>query len=200
MDTIEPFILRNYLLFFLLPVWIATGALDWWCHRRAGIERFGIYEPLLHLALLWLAGLPILLGLFLEINAPVLLVMMLCFLTHEAVGYIDIRWASHQRGIGPAEQRVHDYLTAVPFAVLSLVVILHWQELVLLVQQPVAALRQPLQLRTPPLAPGIVWGILGLVVIGNIVPFLEELLRALRHRNRTTEHSPHRNLTGTNTR
>jgi hypothetical protein len=40
--------------------------LDWWIHRRAGIERFGIYEPFLHLALLALAGMPILLGLFLE--------------------------------------------------------------------------------------------------------------------------------------
>jgi hypothetical protein len=80
MDAIEPFILRNYLLFFLLPVWIVAGAADWWCHRRAGIERFGVYEPLLHLTLLSLAGLPILLGLFLATNAPVLLVMIVCML------------------------------------------------------------------------------------------------------------------------
>lgn len=142
MDAIEPFIVRNYLLFFLLPAWVAVGALDWWTHRRAGIERYGLYEPMLHLVLLSLAGLPILLGLFLEINAAVLLVMILCFLAHEAFGYIDIRWASGTRGITPFEQRLHDYLAAIPFAALSLVVILHWQELASLMTAPIEALRQ----------------------------------------------------------
>lgn len=184
MEAIEPFILRNYLLFFLLPVWIVAGALDWWCHRRAGIERFGLYEPLLHLALLSLAGLPILLGLFFQINAPVLLVVMLCFLVHEVVGTIDIRWATHRRGIRPLEQRVHDYMTAVPFAALSLVLVLHWQELVLLARQPIEALSQPLRLRDQPLAPGVVGTILCLIFVANILPYLEEVLRAWRHRAR----------------
>jgi hypothetical protein len=103
MDAIEPLILRNYLLFFLLAAWVVIGALDWWCHRRAGIERFGLYGAALHLALVSLAGAPILLGLFLEINAPILAVMIVCFLAHEAAGYIDVRWATHHRGIPPFE-------------------------------------------------------------------------------------------------
>lgn len=185
MDAIEPFIIRNYLLFFLLPLWVVIGALDWWCHRRAGIERFGIYEPVLHLALLSLAGLPILLGLFLEINAPVLALMILCFLVHETVGYLDIRWASHARGIVPFEQRLHDYLAAMPFAALSLITVLHWQELMLLVQQPIEALSQPLRFRTPPLRTAIVGGILALIFAGNVLPYLEEFARTLRHRART---------------
>jgi hypothetical protein len=170
MDVIEPFIVRNYLLYFLLPTWIATGALDWWCHRRTGIERFGIYEPLLHLMLLSLAGLPILLGLFLQINAPVLLAMILCFLAHEVVGSVDIRWAASRRSISPLEQRVHDFMTAIPFAALSLVMVLHWQELALLATQPLEALHQPLRLRVPQIAPGLVWTVLGLVLVGNLMP------------------------------
>jgi hypothetical protein len=184
MDAIEPFIVRNYLLFFLLPAWVAIGALDWWCHRRAGIERFGPYEPALHLVLISLAGAPILLGLFLEINAPILVVMILGFLVHEAVGYIDVRWATHRRGIPPFEQRLHDYLAAVPFAALSLIIVLHWREVALLVEQPVEALTQPIRLRSPALPVGIVSGILILVFVGNVLPFLEELARALRHRTR----------------
>lgn len=184
MDAVEPFIVRNYLLFFLLPAWVVIGALDWWCHRRAGIERFGPYEPLLHLVLISLAGFPILLGLFLEISAPILVVMILCLVAHEAVGCIDVRWATHRRGIPPFEQRLHDYLAAVPFAALSLVIVLHWHELVLLVSQPIEALIQPLRLRTPPLPLGIVAGILILVLVGNVLPFLEEFARALRHRVR----------------
>jgi len=184
MDAIEPFIIRNYLLYFLLPVWVVVGALDWWCHRRAGIERFGPHEPMLHLVLISLAGAPILLGLFLEINAPILLAMILGFLAHETVGYLDIRWATHHRGILPFEQRVHDYLAAVPFAALSLVIVLHWRELALLATQPLDALTQPIRFRTPPLPAGIVIGILALVFIGNVLPFLEEFARALRHRAR----------------
>ena len=179
MDAIEPFIVRNYLLFFLLPAWVAVGALDWWTHRRAGIERYGLFEPVLHLLLLSLAGLPILLGLFLEINAAVLLAMILCFLAHEAFGYIDIRWASATRGITPFEQRLHDYLAAIPFAALSLVVVLHWQELASLATAPIEALRQPPAFRTMPLSAGFV---LALVFVGNVLPYLEELARALRYR------------------
>lgn len=185
MDAIEPFIVRNYLLFFLLPAWVVIGALDWWTHRRAGIERFGTYEPALHLALLSLAGLPILLGLFLEINAIVLLTMILCLLVHEAVGYIDVRWASGTRGITPFEQRLHDYLAAMPFAAVSLVVVLHWQELVALATAPIDALREPPSFRRPPLPSAIVVGILGLVFVANGLPYAEEFVRALRHRVRS---------------
>jgi hypothetical protein len=181
-DAIEPFIVRNYLLFFLLPAWVTVGALDWWAHRRAGIERFGVYEPLLHLVLLGLAGLPILLGLFLEINALLLLVMILSFLAHEAVSYIDVRWASAARGIPPFEQRLHDYLTAIPIAALSLIFVLHWQDLMLLATAPLEVLRQLPALRSPPLPIGIIVGILALVLVGNVLPYLEEFARALRHR------------------
>ena len=52
----------------------------------------------------------------------------------------------------------------------------------LLASQPVEALTQPLRLRTPPLPVGIVAGILVLVFIGNALPFLEKLVRALRYR------------------
>ena len=183
MDAIEPFIVRNYLLFFLLPAWVVIGALDWWCHRRAGIERFGPYEPALHLVLISLAGAPILLGLFLEINAPILVVMILGFLAHQAVGYIDVPLGhASPRGVPPFEQRLHDYLAAVPLAALSLVIVLHWREVALLVEQPMEALVQPILLRTPPLPGGIVAGILILVFVGNVLPFLEEFGRALRHR------------------
>jgi hypothetical protein len=184
MDAIEPFLVRNYLLFFLLPAWVAVGALDWWTHRRAGIERYGVHEPILHLVLLSLAGLPILLGLFLEINATVLLAMFLCFLAHEAVGYLDIRLASATRGIAPFEQRLHDYLAAIPFAALTLVLILHWPDAVSLATSPVEALHSLPALRTTPLPAGTTGVILALVFVGNLVPYLEEFVRAVRYRTR----------------
>jgi hypothetical protein len=185
MDGISAFVLRNYLLFFLLPAWNLVGALDWWCHRRAGIERYGIYEPMLHLVLLALAGAPLLLGLFLDINALVLLLMILCFVAHEVVGSIDIAWANRSRGLRPLEQRVHDYMAAIPFSALSLVALLHWQDLLVLVRDPMVALREPLLLREPPLSQGGIALVLTLVVFCNGLPFLEEFARAVRYRAKT---------------
>jgi hypothetical protein len=100
------------------------------------------------------------------------------------VGYVDIRWASGTRGIAPFEQRLHDYLAAIPFAALSLIIVLHWRELALFVERPIEALTQPIRLRTPPLPVGTVAGILGLVFIGNVLPYLEEFARAVRRRAR----------------
>jgi hypothetical protein len=80
--------------------------------------------------------------------------------------------------------RLHDYLAAVPSAALSLVIVLHRRELAQLAAQPLEAITQPIALRTPPLPVGIGTGILVLVSVGNVSPFLEEFARALRHRAR----------------
>ncbi len=182
MDAVEPFVIRNYLLFFLFPAWNAIGILDWWCHRRAGIERFGLYEPALHLGLLALAGGPILLGLFFEINSPILLLMVLCLVAHEAVSYIDVAWATRVRGIPPFEQRLHDYLAALPFAALSLVIVLHWESAISLIRNPIASLVQEVHLRSPQFPTEIITAVFAIVLICNIVPFVEEFFRAVRHR------------------
>lgn len=181
MDAIEPFIVRNYLLYFLLPAWVAVGALDWRVHRRARIERFGLYEPALHLALLGLAGGPILVGLTLEINTPVLLLMALCFLAHEAIGYVDVAWAAGTRGISAFEQRLHDYMAAIPFAALSLLTVLHWEAVAALLEDPIASLAQSLHLKSRPLPIGTTAAVLTLVLLFRIVPYLEEFVRAMRH-------------------
>jgi hypothetical protein len=178
---IDAAILRDYLLLFLLPLWTMVGLADWACHRRAGIERFGLYEPVLHLVLIALAGAPILMGLFLDINAPVLLLMLLCFLAHEAVGYADIRWATARRGIPPLEQRLHDYLAAVPFAALGFVAVLKWRVIEGLLRDPGTALAAGLHLRPEPLPWPVVGAILALVTLLNILPYAEEFIRAARY-------------------
>jgi hypothetical protein len=44
---------RNFLLYFVIPVWIAAGLADWLCHRATDIERTaGPAESLLHLLVL----------------------------------------------------------------------------------------------------------------------------------------------------
>ena len=79
---IEPAV-RVALLYGLLPMWMAVALLDWWHHRRARIEETaGTRESLIHCLMLAEGGLPLLLALFLEVNAPLLALMAVAFLAH----------------------------------------------------------------------------------------------------------------------
>jgi len=119
--------------------------------------------------------------LFFELNEPALFVIFLCFLIHEATVYFDIRYAPVRREISPAEQRVHDFMTAIPVAVLSLVVVLKWGYATNLVSQPSAIWTEPIRLKIQPLPPTQITGILVGVLIGNALPYLEELLRGIHY-------------------
>jgi hypothetical protein len=171
------------ILWFLLPAWIVLGFLDWLCHRRAEIEvHCGPWESVLHLALLALAGMAILMGLIAELNEPVLCLIALCFLVHEITVYVDIRYAHGRRDLSPAEQRIHDFMTAVPVSVLCLIAILHWDAVASMILQPSSIVSEPIRLKADPLPPAQVGGILIAVLLGNGLPYLEELLRGARAR------------------
>lgn len=56
-----------------------------------------------------------------------MLVILLAWAAHEITSFMDLSYASAHREISPTEQRVHDYLIALPLVALSIIVILHWQ-------------------------------------------------------------------------
>lgn len=175
--------ISELILWFLLPTWIVLGLLDWHCHRRSRIEvHCGPWESVFHLLLLAFAGIAILLGLFLEINEPVLFVLALCFVVHEITTYIDIRYAHARRDVSPAEQRIHDFMTAVPVSILCLITILHWDAVSNLVVRPSSIFAEPIRLKTHPLPLTQVIGILVVVLLGDILPYVEELFRGVRAR------------------
>ncbi|KKJ01741.1 diguanylate cyclase, partial [Burkholderia gladioli] len=59
MDAVLP--IDAYLRYGVLPVWLAAGLADWWCHRRSRIEATsGLRVSLLHLAQLAEVGIPLL--------------------------------------------------------------------------------------------------------------------------------------------
>src|SRR4051812_31888353 len=67
----------RYLMYVLLPLWFVPGVLDWMWHRRTDIEHTsGTKESLIHSLMMTEVGLPILMGLFLEVNSLVLALMM----------------------------------------------------------------------------------------------------------------------------
>lgn len=178
MHSIPPLI-----LWILLPAWIVSGFLDWICHRKSGIAaRCGPWESVLHLLLLAEAGAALLIGLLLELNQPALALIALCFIAHEATGYADIRFAHARRNLSPAEQRIHDYMTAIPVTALFLVGVMHADAVASLVLDPATMFTVPLQWKAAPLPVSQVLGILGAVAIVDLVPYAEELYRGVRAR------------------
>ena len=103
------------LMYFILPVWLAAGFADYLCHRATSIETTsGPRESLLHLLQFAEMAVPTFAAIFLEINALVILVMIVCLLLHEATAIWDVSYAYPLREITPTEQHVHSFLEMLP--------------------------------------------------------------------------------------
>src|SRR5436305_6023512 len=96
------------LMYFVLPVWRAAGFAAYLCHRAASIETTsGWKEPLLHLLQFGEMAIPTLAAIFLQINALIIAIMIICLIAHEATAIWDVSYAYHRREVTPTEQHVH---------------------------------------------------------------------------------------------
>jgi hypothetical protein len=156
----------------VLPAWLAAGGADWLCHRRTRIEQTsGPRESLLHVALFLQIAVPALLGLWLEINAAVLLIMAAAVLAHMFTSWWDTSFAQPLRHIAPIEQQVHSWLEMLPLFALLLIGLLHLEQLA----SPDWALQSRAE-AAPPL-----WRVgMPLAFAAALGLIVEELLRGLR--------------------
>jgi hypothetical protein len=178
-------LVQSYLMYVVMPLWLLAGVADWLCHRAARIEcTTGPGESVIHLLMLAEGGIAVLMGLFLEINALVLTIMIMAFIAHEATSYWDVSYAAARRKVSPTEQRVHDYLAVMPFMALSFVLILHWPQFLALLGLGPESARFSLELKKAPLPTGYVAGLLIAIVVFEVLPFSEEMWRGLRTRAR----------------
>jgi len=121
------------LMYFVLPVWLAAGFADWLCHRATRIESTtGAKESVIHLLMFAEVGLPLLAAIFLEINAGIILLMIVAFFVHEATALWDVSYAIERRYVSPLEQHVHSFLEMIPLMAGSFVAVLHWPQLLAL--------------------------------------------------------------------
>jgi hypothetical protein len=181
MDATE--IIRNVLTYFILPLWLAAGFADYLCHRAADIEHTsGTKESLLHLLQFAEMAVPILAAIFLEINALIILGMIVCFLLHEATALWDVSYATRTRVVTPIEQHVHSFLEMLPLMGLLMVAVLHWSQFISLFG--LAPANFALHLKQPPLPWAYVVTMLTLVLLFEVLPYLEELARGLRARRK----------------
>ena len=179
--SVEAEVTRNVLMYFVLPLWLLAGFADYLCHRASQIATTsGPMETIIHLLMLVEMAIPVTAAMALEVNALVLLVMLICWAVHEVTAVWDVVFAHDKREIKPVEQWVHGYLALLPLLSLVLVVVLNWSQFLALFGLGTEAARFDIVLREPPLPWGYVLSIIAGVMLLEVLPYLEELVRGLR--------------------
>jgi hypothetical protein len=173
-------LVRRFIMYFIVPLWHAAGIADWLCHRRTAIEKTsGGKESLIHLLMLAEMGVPVLACLFLEINAPVLALIIAAFFAHEATAMWDVSYAITRRKVSPIEQHVHSFLEMLPLMAASFITVLYWPKFLELIG--LAGKREmKIRLKREPLPVAYVTVALGAVLVFEILPYVEELRRCWR--------------------
>lgn len=191
MDTVA--VTQNVLMYFVLPLWLAAGFADYLCHRASNIESTsGAKESILHFLQFGEMAVAVLAAMFLEINALVLLVMLVCFLLHEATALWDVSYAAATREVTPIEQHIHSFLEMLPLMGLALIAVLHWPQALALVGLGTEPARFDIAVREGPPSWTYIATMLALVLFFEILPYAEELLRGLRANNGAlVPHRPH---------
>ena len=171
------------LMYFVLPLWLAAGLADWFCHRASRIEvTAGPREPVFHLLGLAEMGVPVMLALFFEINALVIAVMLAALVLHELTTWLDLRYAASTREIMPVEQLVHSFVEVLPLMGLGFIVLLYWGQFLALFGLGGESARFALALKQQPLPLAYTLSAVAATVLFNVIPFTEELIRGLRVR------------------
>ena len=120
---------RRFLLYYIIPIWLAAGVADWICHRGSAIEQTtGAKESLMHLLMLAEVSIPVTAGFFLEVTAPIAALMIAAFLAHEVTALWDVSYAVTAPNVTPTEQHVHSFLEMVPLMAISFIAVLHWPQ------------------------------------------------------------------------
>jgi hypothetical protein len=110
-------------------LWIAAGLADYILHKRTRIEdNAGTKESVLHAIQLSEAGVPILLGLLFEVNALIILVMLIALVLHEVTALWDVAYASTRRYVSPLEQHVHSFMEVLPFMAVAFLTVMYWNQ------------------------------------------------------------------------
>ena len=183
----DPLVAQSMLMYFVLPLWLAAGFADYLCHRATSIETTsGPKESLLHLLQFSEMAIPTLAAIFLEINALVILVMIVSLILHQLTAMWDVHYAYHRREVTPIEQHVHSLLEMLPLTALLIVVALHWPQFLALFGAGNEPMDFSLRLKDPPLPWLYVTAVLTLVILFEVLPYVEELVRTLRARRRPT--------------
>lgn len=169
-------VIRNFLLYFVLPSWMAAGIADCACHFAADVPNTtGPKESLIHLLMLAEVGLPIVAGLFLEITSPILALMIASWFLHDTTALWDVHYAVTAREVTPVEQHVHSFLEMLPLMAIGFVGVLYWPNLAGLLGIGGRRPDWSIRLKRDKLPRHYAPIVLGLTVLLEWLPYLTEL-------------------------
>lgn len=171
--------MRRLATYFILPVWISAGFLDYLWHRRTRIETTtGVKESVIH-QLMMLEGAPVVLSaLFLEINVTVLALVIAFAVVHELTVLWDLKFTAPLRPIPAGEQVTHTFLEAPPFLIAAAAISTHWDQFLALLGHGRG--RRGLRLQQPPLPWSDVLLTLAALTCIDALPHVEELWRCIQ--------------------
>ena|SRR5271166_3208397 len=174
-------LLVKLILYGLLPLWGIAGLLDWACHRATRIERTsGIKESLMHSLMGVQLGIPIVLCLIFRINALILILCLLAWLSHEAVAHWDVATATPRRHISIWEVHVHNYMATIPLYLLMLILVINWDTASKLLTLDLTGQFTLERLKTPTGNSSYLRNYLLFMTVVCVLPYIEENLRCLR--------------------
>jgi hypothetical protein len=164
---------RHFLMYFVVPAWLGAGLLDYLHHRRTCIERTaGTRESFIHGLMMAEASIPMMMGIFLDVDAGVLATAFAAVLAHEATAIWDVSYAEPRRRVVPAEQHVHSFLEVLPVIAASFLAVLHWNQARALVRAGDERPRWSLKWKQPPLPRRYVIGNLAALLLFGALPYL----------------------------
>lgn len=175
-------LLVKLILYGLLPLWGVAGLFDWYCHRATHVElTSGIKESLMHSLMGVQLGIPIVLCLVFRINALVLVLCILAWLSHETVAHWDVHYATPLRRISIWEVHVHNYMATIPLYLLMLILVINWNTASKLLTLDVSSGDFRLQRLAAPHGSGsYLRNYLLFMSLACVLPYVEENVRCLR--------------------
>ncbi len=174
-------VIKNYMLYFMLPMWVIPGILDYLCHRWSSIETTtGVKEAFIHLLFCIEVGSTVIMGLWLEINSLVILLMIVIWFLHELTTIWDVAYAVTLRKVTTMEQHVHDYLVVVPFMAVSFVICLKWNQFLAIFGAGPEQAQWTIGFKKDFLPHGYLAFMVILFTLCTVIPYLEELWRCYR--------------------
>ncbi len=173
---------RRLLLGGVFPIWLGAGAADWYLHRRTRIEETsGPRESLIHQLMFAETGVPVLLGLFCEVNAGTLGIAYSAVGAHSLTAMWDQAYAEPRRRVSLLEQHVHSLLEISPVMAAFLLTGLHWDQARALIGRDERAPRFSVRFkRHDPLTARTRFILLAAVGLLGVLPYAEELYRCWR--------------------
>jgi hypothetical protein len=120
--------------------------------------------------------------LFLQVNALTTILILTAFLAQGATALWDVSHVITARDLTPIEQHVHSSLEMIPLVGMVSMISMHWGQFLGLLGIGAESTGLDLTWKAPPLPAGYVVTLLTVILLFELLPYVEEFIRDWRHK------------------